>query len=83
MTAFPTSPCPSCSAPIIWTITAAQSKRQPVDAEPAADGTIQLSRRHDGEVVSTVLPVGARFGKQGRLHLAHHATCPRPVRRQR
>lgn len=81
VSAWPTEPCRSCHAPVIWCITE-QAKTMPVDAEPSAAGTLTLQWRER----SSALPGGApplakvvradlRFGRTD-LRTSHFATCP-------
>lgn len=80
-TAWPTEPCRSCHAPVIWSITE-QAKVMPVDAEPSSAGTLALEWRDR----ASGLPGGApplvrvvrpdlRFGRTD-LRTSHFATCP-------
>ncbi|MFJ5105185.1 hypothetical protein [Streptomyces sp. NPDC088554] len=39
--------CRRCRAPICWEFTTANGRRQPVDATPAADGNLAVTRGSD------------------------------------
>lgn len=65
--------CNSCGTSIVWAITR-HGKAMPVDAQPHADGNVELKPRGDGQYIATVhgqQPLGA-----AELHRAHFATCP-------
>lgn len=75
--------CRSCSAPIIWAVHEKTLKEAPINAEPSADGNVQLIPREGGLPRYRVLKVADRFGKTG-LHTSHFATCAQaPKWRQR
>jgi hypothetical protein len=74
VTDYPTEPCRSCAAPIIWTVTAA-GKPMPVDAEPAAGGNLALEVDDKGTVRSRVVAPHLTFGRKD-LRLSHFARCP-------
>jgi hypothetical protein len=70
--------CGSCQAPIIWA-TSTGGRPMPVDAEPDASGTVELSQygEHAGPA-ATILrpPVLRRRQRAGAvLRKAHHQTC--------
>jgi hypothetical protein len=67
------STCRSCSAPIIWAETDA-GKRIPVDADPAPDGSLDLTEFRPGEVHAGFVPEDQRAGLS--LHRSHFSTCP-------
>lgn len=70
---FEIQACRSCDAAIIWATTTGQ-KLMPVDAEPVADGNVELRPGHLGRgVVATVLTGPSLFG--GPLRTSHFATC--------
>lgn len=62
--------CKSCGAKVIWCTTAKTGSAIPVDAEPVADGTgnITLSGT-DGNRIATVGSKGSG------THVSHFATC--------
>ncbi len=72
---FPTSPCKSCGADVIWAIAERSLKPMPVDPKPVGDGNILLIARADRPPVARVLKVADRFGKGG-LRAAHFVNCP-------
>jgi hypothetical protein len=62
--------CRTCSAAIIWVRTHAKGKPMPLDAEPVADGNVELTEH--GAVVHgqpELAPTGPRYKP-------HFATCP-------
>jgi len=65
------SRCSSCDAPIIWAVTDA-GKRMPLDAEPAPDGNVVLTRV-GGQARARK---GSEFGPNMPRHKSHFATCP-------
>lgn len=70
---YKTSPCGSCQASVIWTVTD-RGKRMPVDAQPSKDGSIALTAEGLG-VRARVVEVKFRFGRKD-LHTSHFASCP-------
>ncbi len=73
--------CRSCAAPVFWTVTA-NGKKMQVDAEPAADGNVEVNRQ-GGIVRARVLSrheleelPDDEHGALAELHKAHFATCP-------
>ena len=73
---WPTSQCSSarCRAPIVWARTEA-GKSTPVDLEPYAAGTTDLTHGLDGQPHARVVPAAERAGRTD-LHASHWATCP-------
>lgn len=73
-----TSPCKSCGARVIWTLTTA-NKAMPVNAEPSAKGNVELVGEAGGIIRATVLAGPTLFddpeGHPAR-HLSHFVTCP-------
>lgn len=67
-------PCRSCTAPIIWTTTE-RGKDMPVDALPAAGGTVRLWRDPVGKVRSAVVAAHLAYGRRD-LRVSHFARCP-------
>lgn len=65
--------CSSCSARIIWTVTA-KGKRMPVDAEPREYGTFVLRGQGD-DVPLLALHKSVSPGHEP-LYVSHFATCP-------
>jgi hypothetical protein len=66
--------CRSCNAPIIWAVTD-RGRDMPVNAEPSADGSVQLVGREGQAPLAKVLKVADRFGKTN-LRRSHFADCP-------
>ena len=60
--------CRSCGAPVIWATTT-RGKAMPVDADPVANGNLELSRT--GEQIN-VRVVKESAG----THVSHYVTCP-------
>ncbi|MEU4590023.1 hypothetical protein [Micromonospora aurantiaca (nom. illeg.)] len=71
---YPTEPCRTCRAAIIWTSTV-NGKDMPVDEEPAAGGNLALSTDDKGRLVSRVVPAHLAFGRTD-LRLSHFVRCP-------
>lgn len=68
--------CASCGAAIAWAATA-HGKRMPLDAAPAADGTIgRYECAETGADMCMVVPESERSGWGGRLYRSHFSTCP-------
>lgn len=67
--------CRSCHAPIIWA-TSKGGTAMPVDAEPVADGNVELTAQPGQWVgpVAVVLTAPSLFGLP--LRKAHFTTCP-------
>ncbi|MDR7278911.1 hypothetical protein [Catenuloplanes atrovinosus] len=72
--AWPIAHCRTCSAEIIWTVTARQGKPMPVDAGPVPDGNVRLTARPGQRPLAELLPVDERSGVSG-LRKSHFATC--------
>jgi hypothetical protein len=73
---FRRTTCESCGAAIIFAVTP-RAKNMPVDAEPTADGNVQLvSHGPDVPPLARVLTVAQQFGKKGTLRRSHFASCP-------
>ncbi len=64
--------CRSCNAEIVWAVTR-HGKHMPVDAEPSADGNVELVD-DAGTMRATVH--GQATLDAGPLHLSHYVTCP-------
>ncbi|MEV6790876.1 hypothetical protein AB0M87_02520 [Streptomyces sp. NPDC051320] len=76
------SNCRSCHAPIRWTLTTANGKRQPVNASPDPLGNLAVSRGADGLLYSRGLTKEHPEPKAAEWKaMPHHATCPAPPRR--
>lgn len=61
-----TVPCKSCRAMVVW-VEMQSGKRMPLDAVPAANGTVVIGQ--DGKGYVDRLPGRAKF-------VSHFATCP-------
>lgn len=70
-----TSPCASCGAPVVWTITKA-GKRMPVDAERVPNGNILLYEV--GAEIHCQVGLQVQTDRAYRLgrFVSHYATCP-------
>lgn len=73
MNDYPTEPCRSCGAPVIWAVTLG-ARSMPVNAEPVSDGNVALEERAGMVPLARVLSVTARFGRTD-LRTSHLATC--------
>jgi len=70
--------CSSCGAPIIFKQTVT-GKQMPLDAEPNADGNVQLGWIGGEEVALLLAEPGDRAAAQiagHLLYMPHFATCP-------
>lgn len=70
--------CRSCSAPIVWCLTAA-GKRIPVDRVPVAGGNLKLTVEADGTTRAEAAgepELFASFDEDDRRYVAHFTTCP-------
>lgn len=81
--AYPTEPCPSCGAEVIWAISAVKLRSMPIDRDIDPRGNVLLEPRDGFPPLAKVLNAAQRFGRQGQLRTSHHMTCPKPVRRRR
>lgn len=68
--------CRSCGAPIRWARTVGAGKSMPLDAEPSADGNVQLVGQHEAAVVLAGLDLYAAQQAGEVLYMPHHATYP-------
>lgn len=66
-----TASCSTCSAPIIWAQTD-HGKPMPVDAEPVANGNIELQQPNDPRDPPVAHVVKAGWG----THQSHFSSCP-------
>jgi hypothetical protein len=73
---FPIALCRSCGADIVWTLSV-KGKRQPIDAEPVAGGTIRIfaGRPLTNRVVGAVIDLFDETDT-GDRYQPHHMTCP-------
>lgn len=77
MTTGTVSRCRSCSAPIVWTVSATKGKPMPMNAEPDPNGEFILLRR--GRDIVAYHRSDARLEREQRDGLrftSHYATCP-------
>jgi hypothetical protein len=70
---FPTKPCGTCGAPVIWATTGA-GKPMPVDAVPVKGGNILLSPPIMSRPIARVYDSKKPPFAMG--YAAHFATCP-------
>jgi hypothetical protein len=68
---WPSAPCRSCGARIVWAVTAA-GRRMPLDPDPDAGGTIRVHLSEGGDLLAVI--GGADDGRP--LYRSHFATCP-------
>jgi hypothetical protein len=74
--------CPSCYAPIRWTVTAA-ARRLPVDAEPSTDGNLAVYTDGTGRVRSRALTKERPTLEHNEWQaMPHFATCKAPPARR-
>jgi hypothetical protein len=75
VSAWESTPCKSCSAPVIWATTT-RGKAMPVDPDPVVEGNLVLEARFgDAPPLARVLGVAKQFGRKD-LRVAHFVTCP-------
>ena len=71
--------CKSCSAPIIWAVTA-KGKPMPIDTEPVRDGNVLIYRVGDTEEIRAQVvkrdPDQDEFDGLEEYHVSHFVTCP-------
>jgi hypothetical protein len=66
--------CRTCGAPVVWATTK-NDKAMPIDAQPVADGNVELAAGPTpGTVAATVLSGPSLM--PGPLRKSHFATCP-------
>lgn len=68
------SNCRACGAEIIWRRTEANDRPIPLDAEPDANGNVELL--DDGRARVHAAGQSAMFDVQPVRYMPHHATCP-------
>lgn len=77
MSAYPTTKCGRCDAPIVWARTV-NGKAMPVDVQPRADGNVELERTGNTVTARVLtkdeLSSASLFGAQ--RYVAHFVTCP-------
>lgn len=74
------SRCKSCDATIIWAITD-HGKSMPIDAQPSANGNVELRLDHGGAYRAKVH--AGPNGHTGQLHTSHFVTCPNAAKHRR
>jgi hypothetical protein len=60
----------------VWAVTGASRKPIPVDAEPAADGNVELAPRLDGPPYAITWGSSHVWPADSPRYRAHFATCP-------
>lgn len=71
--------CRRCAERIVWTLTTANGRKQPVNATPDAAGNLAVSKQSDGRLYSRGLTQAHPDPKPGEWRaMPHHATCPAP-----
>lgn len=70
---YPTVPCRSCQAPIIWVKTVT-GRSMPVDPTPTAAGNVWLEPSPHQITANVIAP--ANMGNYPVLRTSHFATCP-------
>ncbi|MEU9199439.1 hypothetical protein [Streptomyces sp. NPDC048332] len=75
--------CRRCHAPICWALTTANGKRQPLDAEPTAEGNVAAMQGPDGLLYVRSVTVARPEIRPGEWQaMPHHATCSSPPPRR-
>lgn len=75
--------CKGCRAPICWALTSANGKRQPVDAEPSAEGNVAVMQGSDGLLYVRSITAARPDVRPGEWQaMPHHATCSSPPPRR-
>ncbi|MFE9886258.1 hypothetical protein [Streptomyces scopuliridis] len=75
--------CSRCPALICWALTTANGKRQPVDAEPNAEGNLAVLRGADDLLYVRSLTTAQPDIRPGEWRaMPHHATCTNPPPRR-
>jgi len=64
---------PRCHQPVVWANLG--KKRILVDAEPTADGTVQLRDTGGTDPYAALLTTAQQFGRSGTLHRNHTPNC--------
>jgi hypothetical protein len=72
-------PCPACEAPVVWAIGVATAMWMPLDADPAPDGTLELTSNWDGHPRARKVSPKLAFGRK-ELRAPHLTTCTRKDR---
>nr|MYR37420.1 hypothetical protein [Streptomyces sp. SID4944] len=75
--------CKGCRARICWALTTANGRRQPVDAEPSAEGNLAVTQGADGLLYVRALTKDHPEPRPSEWRaMPHHATCPSPPPRR-
>jgi hypothetical protein len=75
--------CKRCHAPICWALTSANGKKQPLDAEPTAEGNVAVMQGPDGRLYVRSVTVARPEIRPGEWQaMPHHATCSSPPPRR-
>ncbi|WP_433406923.1 hypothetical protein [Streptomyces sp. CA-146814] len=75
--------CRRCRAPIVWCLTSANGRRQPIDAVPDEKGNVAVSSGADGILyVRTVTAARPEIRPGEWQAMPHHATCSNPPPRR-
>ncbi|MFC9247780.1 hypothetical protein ACFT7S_28340 [Streptomyces sp. NPDC057136] len=75
--------CTGCRARICWALTTANGRRQPIDAEPTADGNLAVMQGPDGLLYVRSLTKDHPAPRAGEWQaMPHHATCSSPPPRR-
>ncbi|MFJ8844311.1 hypothetical protein ACIRFF_15565 [Streptomyces cyaneofuscatus] len=75
--------CRRCRAEIVWCLTSANGRRQPVDFEPTEEGNVAVSSGADGILYVRTVTAARPDIKPGEWQaMPHHATCKAPPPRR-
>ncbi|MEU3972376.1 hypothetical protein [Streptomyces bacillaris] len=75
--------CGRCNAPIVWCLTTANGRRQPVDATPDESGNVAVTNGADGILYVRGLTKAHPEPTPGEWRgVPHHSTCPSPPPRR-
>lgn len=68
--------CRRCRAPIVWCLTTANGRRQPVDFEPTEEGNVAVMQGPDGVLYVRTVTAARPDIRPGEWRaMPHHATC--------
>ncbi|MFH9692667.1 hypothetical protein [Streptomyces globisporus] len=75
--------CKRCYAPIVWCLTTANGRRQPVNASPDEEGNVAVSNGADGVLYVRTVTAARPDIRPGEWRaMPHHATCTSPPPRR-
>ncbi|MEU7331382.1 hypothetical protein [Streptomyces parvus] len=75
--------CRRCNAPIVWCLTSANGRRQPVNAAPDETGNVAVMQGADGLLYVRTVTTARPDIRPGEWRaMPHHATCPAPPPRR-